>query len=230
MCANVPTVPTKMLMKNLHDLSHFFYASLEPIYVSQQHWTVDSKHYAIHVLQYRARIFKSLWCPGLDFKKINSASLCNQAGRYDNIPTRFLAPIGPIDCFKTLAQLPVFCSIPSIELSKRELCSIGCGNFMQSWCRNKNINTASCLHHFNIKCNLFSKSLILWNSVYEKYLESLERWGGGGSIPNINDDLERITRNTSSMASSRRACVSPIVPTRAPALFVFFISTGYQNW
>ncbi len=29
-----------------------------------------------------ARIFKLLWCPGIDFQGINSASLCRTAGRY----------------------------------------------------------------------------------------------------------------------------------------------------
>jgi hypothetical protein len=45
----------------------------------------------------RARIFNLLWSPGID-----SASLCSQAGLYDNhIPTRSLAPI---DCSKIPAQ------------------------------------------------------------------------------------------------------------------------------
>jgi hypothetical protein len=38
--------------------------------------------------------FELLRSPGIDSKGIDSASLCSQAGGYDNpIPTRFLAPI-----------------------------------------------------------------------------------------------------------------------------------------
>ena len=50
---------------------------------------------------YKSRIFKRLRSPGID-SKVNSASLCSLAGRYDNpIPVRFLAPI---DCLKIPAQ------------------------------------------------------------------------------------------------------------------------------
>ncbi len=55
-----------------------------------------------------ARIFKRLWSlePRNRFQRINSASLCSQAGRYDNpIPTRFLASI---DCLKIPALIHLF--------------------------------------------------------------------------------------------------------------------------
>ncbi len=46
----------------------------------------------------RARFFKLLRSPGIDFKGINSINLCSLAGlSYSPIPTQFLAPI---DCVK----------------------------------------------------------------------------------------------------------------------------------
>jgi hypothetical protein len=54
---------------------------------------------------YRARIFSLLRSPRNRFQRINFASLCSLAGRYDNpILTRFLIPI---DCFKIPALYSV---------------------------------------------------------------------------------------------------------------------------
>ncbi len=54
-------------------------------------------------METRARIFKHLRSP-----RINSASQCSLAGRYDSIPSRFLAPIlgeGPAYVASTWVQL-----------------------------------------------------------------------------------------------------------------------------
>jgi hypothetical protein len=49
----------------------------------------------------RARIFKRLWSPGIDFKESIPHVYVARAGPYDNpIPTRFLAPV---KCLKILA-------------------------------------------------------------------------------------------------------------------------------
>ncbi len=52
------------------------------------------KVYVCSGLRPRARIFKRLWSPGIDFKEWIPPVYSSLAGRYDNpIPTRFLAPI-----------------------------------------------------------------------------------------------------------------------------------------
>ncbi len=67
-----------------------------------------SPHFRVHMTvytpDYRGRIFKRLWSPGIDSIQRNEfrQPMRSLAGRYDNpFPTRFLAPL---DCLKIPAQ------------------------------------------------------------------------------------------------------------------------------
>ncbi len=53
--------------------------------------------WALKYSKYRARIVKLLTSPGIDSKESIFASLCSQAGRYNNPTILFQAPI---ECLK----------------------------------------------------------------------------------------------------------------------------------